>query len=129
MRENMWCVIWYHLCNLKNMKNTHKELLLFLKFLASAWNFTKRNPPPWVLFTFFKLYKWYHIAQNISYDLKQDTYSMPQVFEAHYWKGLHSFFFTSHPKTMFWSEICLSSPQNLFWKIWMATSDLSLPRK
>ena len=29
-------------------------------------NFTKRNTPPWVFFTFFKLYKWYQISQSIS---------------------------------------------------------------
>ena len=28
-------------------------------------NFTKSNSPPWVVFTFFKLYKWYQFAQNI----------------------------------------------------------------
>ena len=28
-------------------------------------NFTKSNSPPWVFFTFFKLYKWYQFAQNI----------------------------------------------------------------
>ena len=29
--------------------------------------FTKINTPPWVFFTFFKLYKWYQIAQSITY--------------------------------------------------------------
>ena len=29
--------------------------------------FTKSNTPPWVFFTFFKLRKWYEIAQNVSY--------------------------------------------------------------
>ena len=29
--------------------------------------FTKSNTPPWEFFTFFKLYKWYQIAQSISY--------------------------------------------------------------
>ena len=32
-----------------------------------ACNFTKSNIPPWVFFTFFKLYKWYQMAQNITY--------------------------------------------------------------
>ena len=27
-------------------------------------NFTKINTHPWVFFTFFKLYKWYQIAQR-----------------------------------------------------------------
>ena len=43
--------IWYHFYNLKNVKNTHGGVRLL--------NFTKSNTPPWVFFTFFKLYKWY----------------------------------------------------------------------
>ena len=39
------CAIWYHLYNLTKVKNT----------------------PPWLFFTFFKLYKWYQIAQRITY--------------------------------------------------------------
>ena len=49
----MFYTIWYHLHNLKNVKNTHRETLL--------------KTPPWVFFTFFKLYKWYQIAQRIAY--------------------------------------------------------------
>ena len=30
--------------------------------------FTKYITPLWVFFTFFKLYKWHQIAQNITYD-------------------------------------------------------------
>ena len=30
-------------------------------------NFNKVNTPPWLFFTFFKLYKWYQIAQRITY--------------------------------------------------------------
>ena len=47
----MHCAIWYHFYNLKNEKNTHEGVLLF---------------PQWVFFTFFKLYKWYQIAQYIA---------------------------------------------------------------
>ena len=32
---------------------------------AKACNFTKIKTPPWVFFTFFKLYEWYQIAQRI----------------------------------------------------------------
>ena len=32
-----------------------------------ACNFIKSNALPWVLFEFFKLCKWYQIAQNITY--------------------------------------------------------------
>ena len=43
----MRCLIQNHLYNLR------------------AYNFTKSNTPPGVFFLFFKLYKWYQIAQNI----------------------------------------------------------------
>ena len=56
----MRCAILYHLHNLKNAKNTHGEVLLLV-----ACNFAKSNTPPWVFFTFFKLYKMYQIPQNI----------------------------------------------------------------
>ena len=32
----MLCVIWYHLHNLKNMKNTHGEVLDSVKLQADA---------------------------------------------------------------------------------------------
>ena len=41
-------MIWYHLYNLKNMKNTHGEAILLVKLQASACNFTKSITPPWV---------------------------------------------------------------------------------
>ena len=59
----MRCTIWYHLYNLKNVKNTHGEVLVLVKLQALACTFTKSNTPPWVFFTLFKLYKWYQIAQ------------------------------------------------------------------
>ena len=55
----MCCTIWYHLHNLKNMKTPME--------VCSACNFTKNNTLPWVFFTFFKLYKWYQIAQRTTY--------------------------------------------------------------
>ena len=39
--------------------------VLLVKLLASACNFTKRNNPPWVFFTFFKLHNWYQIMQSV----------------------------------------------------------------
>ena len=37
-------------------------------YFAKAFNFaTKSNNLPWVFFTFFKLYKWYKIAQKVSH--------------------------------------------------------------
>ena len=53
----MRCAIWYYLHNLKNVKNTHGSVLILVKLQAEACNFTKINTAPWVLFTFFKLYK------------------------------------------------------------------------
>ena len=58
------CSIWYHLYNLKNGKNTHGRVLLLVTMLLLV---TKSNTRPWVFFMFFKLCKWYQIAQNITY--------------------------------------------------------------
>ena len=62
----MLCAVWCHLYNLKNVKNTHGAVLLFVKFQASVCNFAKSNTAPWVFFTFLKLYKWYQIPQSIT---------------------------------------------------------------
>ena len=51
----MLCAIWYHLHNLKNVKNIHGGLLLLGKLQALACNFTKSNTPPLLFLTFFKL--------------------------------------------------------------------------
>ena len=59
----MCFAIWYHLYNLKNVKNTLGGVLL----LVNLSNFTESNTPPWVFFTFFKLYRWYQTAQSIIY--------------------------------------------------------------
>ena len=45
---------------LKNVKNTHGGVLFLV-------NCTKSNNPTWIFFTFFQLYKWYQIAQSITY--------------------------------------------------------------
>ena len=44
--------IWYHLHNLKNVRNTHGGVLLLVKLQALACNFTKRNTPPWMFLRF-----------------------------------------------------------------------------
>ena len=59
------CTIWYYLYNLQNVKNTHGEVLILVKLQAEA---CKINTPPWLFFTFFKLYKWYQIVQRITFD-------------------------------------------------------------
>ena len=61
----------------KNVKNTHGEVLLSVKLQAKTCNFTKSNTPPWVFFMFFRLYKWYQIAQRISYELNKNELHAP----------------------------------------------------
>ena len=62
----MRCAIWYHLYNLNDVKSTHGGVLLLVKSQSKACNFTKSKTPPLVFYTFFKLYKWYQIAQSIT---------------------------------------------------------------
>ena len=61
------CAIWYHLYNLKNVKNTHGGVLLLVNVWAKSFNFN--NTPPCVFLTFFILYKWYQITENLPYSL------------------------------------------------------------
>ena len=49
------CAIWFHLHNLKNVKNIHRGMISVT--------------PPWLFFTFFKLFKWYQIAYDIWHEL------------------------------------------------------------
>ena len=72
----MLCAIWYHLYNLKSVKNTHEGVLILVKLHAEACNFTMTNTPPWVFFTFFKLYKWYQIAQRTIYFQRIENFSL-----------------------------------------------------
>ena len=54
-----WC---HHLRNSKNVKNTDGGMSLLVKLQG--------NIPPWVFFTFLKLYKWYQIAQCITISMR-----------------------------------------------------------
>ena len=38
--EKSLCIIWHHLCNLQNVKNTHGKVLLLVKFNFSPWVFS-----------------------------------------------------------------------------------------
>ena len=62
------CTIWYHLYNLKNVKNTHEGVILLIKLQALPCNFTTSITPPWVFFTFLKFFKWYQIAESVSFE-------------------------------------------------------------
>ena len=54
-------MIWYYLYNSKNVKNTHGGVILTAKLYYT--NGTKSCG----FFTFSNLYKWYEIAQSITY--------------------------------------------------------------
>ena len=56
----------------KKRESTHGGVLILVKLQTSACNFTKSNTSPWVFFTFFKLYKWYQIAQRITIILQNE---------------------------------------------------------
>ena len=75
----MLCLIWHHMYNLKDVKNTHGRVFSLVKLKASACNFTKSNTPPWVFFTIFKLYKWYQIVPSVSLNLKTEHYVVDLV--------------------------------------------------
>ena len=91
------CATWYYLYNLKNVKNTHGKVLLLVRLQTVTFlyplktsenlyptvcNFTKINLPPWVFFTCFKLYKWYQIAQSITFSSSK----LAQCFYPPYFK-------------------------------------------
>ena len=54
-KYEMLCWIWYHLYNLRNVKNTHSGVLFIVKLQADTCNFTKSNTPPQAFFRFLKL--------------------------------------------------------------------------
>ena len=64
--------IWYHLYDLKIVKNTHGRVLLLVTLQAKA-----SNTPPWVFFMFFncsngtKLYKASQIILELNDSLAQ----------------------------------------------------------
>ena len=80
---HMWCLAWFGtFCNLKNVKNHHGGVFLFVKSQASACNFTKSKTLPWVFFTFFKLYKCIKL-RNASHIVYAYTVSLVILFYAH----------------------------------------------
>ena len=58
---------------MQNICGALRDLVPCAKSLAKACNFTKSNTPPWVFFTFFKLYEWYQIAQSTTYLVHYDA--------------------------------------------------------
>ena len=58
------CSIWYQLYNLKKVKNIHRGLLFLVILQAEDCKLTKVDTLLPVFFKFFKLKKWYQIAQS-----------------------------------------------------------------
>ena len=80
IHELYLCAIWYHLYNLKNVKNTYGVVLL-----------CKSCTPPWVFSKFFKLHKWYKISTYAKNTRKKNSsslrHSMPLVSFCNSWKN------------------------------------------
>ena len=67
---------WRIYSNSKNaLKSQNQQMFLTYVKRCVACNFTKSNTLPWVFFTFLKFYKWYQIAQNITYDVDNDKHT------------------------------------------------------
>ena len=66
---NMRGFSWFGtICTIqKHNEKTHGGVLLLVKLQAEACHFTKTDTLTWMFFTFFKLYKFYQIAQSIIY--------------------------------------------------------------
>ena len=84
------CTIWYHFCNLKNLKNTHGGVLLLVKFQAHIhW-----------CFSLLKLCKWYQIVQSLTYMV---------------WRGVWDPPFNLGPPVIQGSKVPLSASQYYMW--------------
>ena len=57
-------------CSAKVICHALRDMVPFLQFKKRKN--THGEHPPWVFSTFFKLYKWYQIAQNITYSLSRN---------------------------------------------------------
>ena len=51
----MRCAIWYHLYNLKNLKNTHEGVLLLVKLQAKNLQFYQKKHSSMGVFHAFKI--------------------------------------------------------------------------
>ena len=80
----MRCTIWYHLFNLKKLKNTHGGVLILVQLQAEACNFTKINTPPWVFSRFLNCTKSTK-SRNASHFMLQEIphYFFPQTLPMH----------------------------------------------
>ena len=61
------------------MKNTHEGVLLFNKVGGFSLQFTQSTTSLYVFFTFFKLHKWYQIAQNVSVKVSRKNMDLSEL--------------------------------------------------
>ena len=71
--------------------------------LVEVQAFTKSNTPPWVFFMFFKLHKWYQIAQRIKFEILQ---------QASPWLGINFNMLNFNPLTTNFSTFHIETPVN-----------------
>ena len=72
----MWDALfaWFvPLYNLKSVKNTRGKRSLLVKMQAKACTFIKNNTPPWVFFTFFKIFTNDTKSRKVSHIFNQTT--------------------------------------------------------
>ena len=83
----MLCAIWYHLQNLKNVKNTYEGVILLIKLqLYEKYQYSIG------VFHVFKLNKRYQIAQSVTYCVYVlKTNHMPFVNSGYDFIGRHYF--------------------------------------
>ena len=75
LNQDMDCYIFAVLCNFVSFvqfkkREKHPWRSVTFSKVAKAvvsCNFTKSNTPPWVFFSFSKLYKWHKIAQRTTF--------------------------------------------------------------
>ena len=67
--NEMFFAICHHLYNLKNVKNSHGEVLLLVKLLAKTCNFTKNCTLPWMFSGFLNCNKSGNASQRNVYHI------------------------------------------------------------
>ena len=55
------------ICTFQKAWKTPMVECYLVKLQALACNFIINNTPPWVFFTFSKMYKWYQMAQSVTF--------------------------------------------------------------
>ena len=86
----MFCMIWYNLHNLKNVKTIHRGVLLSVNLQAKSLYLYQKQYSSKGVFHVFKLYKWYQIAQNITSEFAINTWELKNSWEQLFWGNLRS---------------------------------------